>query len=183
MKQLLVITGNKNKFAEITHFLSDIPYELACCDIELEEIQDLDPKKVIEHKAQEALKAGYRNFILEDTSLFINGLNRLPGTLIKWFLQELKVEGIFKLAQAMGNTEAYAQTIFAYVVDEKTIYYFEGIMRGHMVSPKGDLGFGWSVIFQPQGSSQTYGEMTMGEKQKYSQRAQALEKLRDFLLV
>jgi inosine triphosphate pyrophosphatase len=182
MKQLLVITGNKNKFAEIGHFLSGIPYELVCCAIELEEIQDLDPKEVIEHKAHEALKAGYRNFILEDTSLFINGLNRLPGTFIKWFLQELKVEGIHKLAQAMGNTEAYAQTIFAYVIDEKTIYYFEGVRHGHIVSARGDRGFGWSVIFQPLGSSQTYGELTMDEKQQYSQRAQALEKLRNFLL-
>lgn len=182
MKQLLVITGNKNKFAEIAHFLSNIPYELVCCDIELDEIQELNPKKVIEHKAREALKAGYRNFILEDTSLFINGLNNLPGTFIKWFLQELKVEGLYKLAQAMGNAEAQAQTVFAYVVDEKTIYYFEGITRGHIVSPRGDCGFGWSVIFQPHGSSQTYGEQTMSEKQNYSQRAQALEKLRNFLL-
>lgn len=181
MKQLFVITGNGNKFAEIQHCLTDIPYGLQWCNLDLEEIQELDPKRVIEHKAHEALKQGYTNFILEDTSLYIEGLNRLPGTFIKWFLNELGVEGIYKLACTMGNTQAQAKTIFAYVVNENTIHYFEGVTDGHIVVPRGNLGFGWSTIFQPVNSLRTYGELTVQEKQYYSQRTKALVKLKCFL--
>ena len=131
---------------------------------------------------QEALKRGYTNFILDDSALYINGLNNLPGPLIKWFLQEIGIDGIYKLARAMGNCSAQFETIIAYVDDHKNIHYFTGRTEGTLVAPRGTHGFGATPIFQPIGSNKTYAEMEYEEKTQWGQRIRALEKLREFLI-
>lgn len=185
MKNLMslnIITGNPHKFADITAFLKDSPFELTQIPLELEELQDLDAQRVIMHKIDEALKHGYTNFILEDTSLYIDGLKRLPGPFIKWFMSELSIADIFKLASCMGNGSATAETIVAYVDAHKNKHIFTGTTRGTIVEPRGNSGFGWAPIFQPTGSAKTYGEMTLNERQAVNQRAKALQKCKDFLV-
>jgi inosine triphosphate pyrophosphatase len=181
MNTLRVITGNQGKFNEIKNFLESYNFHIEQIDIDLEEIQELDPLKIIEHKAYQALQAGYRKFILEDTSLYINGLNRLPGTFIKWFLKELGPEGIYALASCMGDRSAVAETVIAYAADNHNVHVFRGETSGSIVPPRGTYGFGWSSIFQPNGSLKTYGEMLYEEKYPFNQRIKALEKFRVFL--
>lgn len=47
---------------------------------------------------------------------------------------------------------------------------------------EGAKPFGWDPIFQPDGSSLTYAEMTSVAKHAISHRARALAKVRDHLL-
>jgi XTP/dITP diphosphohydrolase len=47
--------------------------------------------------------------------------------------------------------------------------------------PRGTGGFGFDPIFQPQGTTKTYAEMTLQEKNLYSHRAKAAKKLAEFL--
>ena len=74
-KKLYMITGNKNKFAEIKQYLPNVEQ----LDIDLVEIQEVDARKVVEAKLKEALKHSSGEFVLEDTSLDISSLNGLPG--------------------------------------------------------------------------------------------------------
>ena len=182
LSQLTVITGNSGKFADIQNFFESTSFALKQAPIELEELQDVDAQRVIMHKINEALKHNHTHFILEDTSLYIDGLKRLPGPFIKWFMSELGVLDIVKLAAHMGNRSAYAETIVAYVDEHKNKHIFTGTTLGKIVEPRGDLGFGWSTIFQPTGCLQTYGEMAYEERKKWSQRVKALQKCKDFLL-
>ena len=61
---------------------------------------------------------------------------------------------------------------------------FEGIIHGTVVAPRGALKHGrysWNTCFQPNGSDKTFGEMTYEDLARFSMRAQALNKLKDYL--
>ena len=181
MRTIHFITGNIGKFNEIKEFLKGSPIRLKQVALDLEELQSTDVKKIIEHKVSEAIRFDYSCFILEDSSLYINGLGRLPGPLIKWFEKELGNNGVHKLAMNMGNGTAVAETIIAYVENKKTIHYFHGLTRGRIVKPVGRNDFGWGPIFKPIGADKSFGEMPRTEKDKWSMRIKALKGFKKFL--
>ncbi len=174
---LYFVTGNQNKFKEIQAILDDVEQ----LDIDLPEIQDIDPKKIIEAKLQEALKHKSEACVVEDTSLYFECLNGLPGPLIKWFLKEMGTEGLTTLVAKMGNNRAEAKTVIGYAKTPDEIYFFEGSIKGSIVQPRGDTKFGWDPIFQPDGFDKTFAEMTLEEKNQVSMRRVATEKLKTFL--
>ncbi len=174
---LYFITTSKGKFTEIQQVIPNLQH----LDIELPEIQEIDPKKIIEAKLQSAFKHHSGEFIVEDTSLYLDCLNGLPGPLIKWFIKTIKNEGIAEIAEKFGNKKAVAKTFIGYAKTRADIHFFEGAVKGKIVHPRGKHGFAWNPIFQPDGSNKTFGEMILGEKQKFSMRRIAVDKLIKFL--
>ena len=175
---LYFITGSKKKFNEIQSVLSNIKH----LDIDLPEIQEIDPKKIIKAKLHEAFKHHSGQFIVEDTSLYLDCLNGLPGPLIKWFLKTNGNEGVAKIAETFKNSKATAKTFIGYAKSNTDIHFFEGEVEGTIVNPRGKKGFGWNPIFMPKGSAKTFGEMELSEKRKYSMREIAAQKLNNFLV-
>lgn len=108
-------------------------------------------------------------------------MSGLPGPLIKWFLKTVGNEGLFNIADKLGNLNAEAKTIVGFAKSREEIYFFEGSIRGKIVNPRGDNGFGWDKIFEPEGSSKTFAEMNLEEKNAISMRRIALNKLKEFL--
>lgn len=176
MGKLYFITGNLNKFNEAKSIIPEVEQ----IDFDLPEIQEIDAKKIIEEKLNEAIKNNSGTFFCEDTSLYINCLKGLPGPLIKWFMKALGNEGIYDLTSKYEDKSAYAKTIVGYVENGK-ITFFEGQVAGKIVEPKTETGFGWDPIFQPEGYDQTFAEMGLEEKNKISMRRKALIKLKDYL--
>ncbi len=174
---LYFITGNKGKFEEVRHLIPSIKQK----DINLTEIQELDAKKIISHKLQEALKQIKGDVIVEDTSLYIDSLKGLPGPLIKWFLKTLGVDGLSSFILRCNDQAAVAKTIIGYAKNAHDIHFFEGTIKGIIVKPRGDRIFGWDQIFQPQGSTKTFGEMSLTQKSKISMRRKAVLKLQQYL--
>ena len=174
--KIYFITGNKGKFNEVKSILPEVEQ----LDIDLPEIQDIDAKEIIREKLIEALKHKRSEFIVEDTSLYLDCMNGLPGPLIKWFLKTIGNEGLFNLAKKMGNDKAEAKTMIGFAKSPGEIHFFEGSVKGKIVSPKG-TGFGWDPIFQPDGYSKCFGEMGAEEKNAISMRRIALNKLKEFL--
>src|SRR3989344_3582902 len=173
---LYFITGSKDKLSEMKAILGDVEQ----LEVALPELQDLDAQKVIEAKLKEALKHKTGTFIVEDTSLYLTALKGLPGPLIKWFMKTIGNEGLYKIAVSFENKEAEAKTIIGYTDGGET-QFFEGSFRGSIVEPRGDKGFGWDPIFQPEGHSKTFAEMDATEKNLFSMRKVAAEKLRQHL--
>ena len=171
---LYFITGNKNKYEEAKQIIPEIKQ----IDMDLNEIQEIDPHKIIKQKIIEALKYTQKEVIVEDTSLYLDGLKGLPGPLIKWFMQTLGNKGIADLAEKTGNVNCEAKTIIGYAKTIEQIKFFEGITKGKIVQPKGSTDFGWDQIFQPEGHNKTYAEITQKEKNKISMRKKAFEKLK-----
>ena len=177
---LKFITGNKNKFSEVRAILA--PIEVEQVNINLEEIQSLDVHEIMEHKLLEAANHMHGEYIVEDTSLYLECLqDKLPGPYIKWFLESLGASGISDMALKLGKKRARGITIFGYRDLQGEVHFFEGINYGEIVAPLGDNDFGWGPIFKPDGHGKTYGEMEREEKYAVSMRGIAGKKLKEFL--
>ena len=174
---LYFITGNKDKVKEVKSILPNVEQ----LDIDLVEIQDIDAQKIIKAKLSEALKNKKGEFIVEDTSLYFDCLNGLPGPLIKWFLETIGNKGLFSITEKLGNNRATAKTIIGYSEGNQQVHFFEGSIKGKIVFPKGDSNFGWDLIFQPEEYYKTFAEMSPDEKNSISMRRIALNKLKEFI--
>ena len=173
LKDVFFVTGNRFKLEEVEAVLGKMRH----VQLDLPEIQDLEPRKVVIAKAQAAIEQGYSPVLIEDTSLSIFSLNGLPGPFIKWFLLSLGGEGVHQLAASKKDCRAEVRTIFGLALGPQSFIYGEGVVQGQVVAPRGS-GFGWDSIFQPEGSKKTMGEMTKEEKSSFSMRVKALQDLR-----
>lgn len=173
LQEVYFVTGNSHKLREVEAILGKMRH----VDLDLPEIQELEPRKVVIAKAQSALGQGYSPVLIEDTSLSLTALGGLPGPLIKWFLKALGGEGVHQLAASKGDCRAEVRTIFGLALGPQSFIYGEGVVNGEVVAPRGS-GFGWDSIFCPTGSAKTMGEMTLEEKAACSMRTLALHDLR-----
>lgn len=171
------LTGNPGKLKEIQAIIP----EVVGMDIDLPEIQHSDATKIIQAKLTEARQHHSGAFIVEDTSLYLDALNGLPGPLIKWFLKAMGVEGLHRIAASLENTTAQAKTIIGYATPDGKTNFFEGIIEGTIVAPRGTNGFGWDAIFLPNGHERTFAEMDDEEKNTLSMRRLAAQKLQEYL--
>lgn len=171
--KIYFITGNKGKFSELHSLIPALHQK----DIDLPEIQEIDPHKIIAAKLQEALKHVDGWCIVEDTSLYFDALHGLPGPLIKWFLKTVGTEGLAHLATLLKNPKATAKTVIGFAKNKRDIQFFEGEIAGTIVSPRGTHGFGWDAIFQPLNSQETFAEMGPTKKGRISMRKIAALKL------
>lgn len=169
---LYFVTGSKNKFEEAKAILP----ELVQVDLDLPEIQDSDPQAIIRAKLEAAVAHQEGEFVVEDTSLYMEALNGLPGPLIKWFMKTIGIEGLSKIADAFGNDRASARTIVGYAKSNGEVAFFEGEVRGRIVKPIGSSNFGWDPIFLPDGHEHTFAEMAPEEKNEVSMRRIAFER-------
>lgn len=174
---LYFITWNKNKFIEVQAVL---PY-IEQMDFDLPELQEIDAHKIIQTKLVEARKHYDGEFIVEDTSLYMDCLNGLPWPLIKWFLQKMWNEWLFEIAKRFDNYGATAKTLIWYGDSKWDIKFFEGILKWTIIKPEVESDFGRSPIFRPDWYDCSYAEISIKQKNTMSMRWQALNKLKDFL--
>jgi len=171
------ITGNKDKFAEFKAILKKVVQ----LDIDIPEIQEMDPRAIIRAKLEEGLKHKRGSIVVEDTSLHLRCMNGMPGPLIKWFLKSIGPEGIYRIARGFGDYSAEARCTIGYATAKSDMHFFEGRVQGTLAPPRGSNGFGWDVIFVPEGHSKTFGEMGFDEKNSISHRRLAIDRLSEFL--
>lgn len=160
MSDVTFITGNAHKAKYFSRIIGrPIPHQ----ELELHEIQSLDLSEVVAQKAKDAYAMLKTPVLVEDTSLIVYSLGRMPGTFVKWFLEELGLEKVCRLADVSSDRSAYASGAFAYY-DGSTLEIFTGGMSGTIAErPRGDEGFGWNPIFIPETGNKTMGEMTEPE--------------------
>jgi len=169
---MLFITSNKNKFLEAQEIIPHLEQH----SLDLEEIQSLDIKEIVLHKLQQAYEVVQKPCIVEDVSFEIASLNGLPGPFIKYFAKALGEEGIARLC---NTSKAVAICCVGYH-DGITEHIFVGKAHGTITAPRGQ-GFGFDVIFVPEGETQTTAELGSEYKNNYSHRAGALKQLAEHL--
>ncbi len=174
-----LVTGNQNKVREFSEILE---IKLNARDLELEEIQSLDPDKVALKKAEAAYSQLKQPVVVEDSSLAIEAWKGLPGALIVWFTKEtVGVDGLLKMLKEETNRTAEVKISIGYCA-ERGAKVFSATTRGLItLEQKGENGWEWDRIFQPEGFEKTYAEMSPEEKNRVSTRKEALEKLKEFL--
>jgi non-canonical purine NTP pyrophosphatase (RdgB/HAM1 family) len=174
----IFISGNQHKVDYLRKWL-DLPVEHQAVD--LDELQSLSLKSVVEHKAKQAYQLVKQPVLVEDVGFTFEAMGRLPGPLIKWFLEELGPEGLTQLANGLDHQKARVSIIYA-LYDGQQMHLFENHISGIVApEPRGTYGFGWNAVFIPNGTDKTYAEMTDDEVRPFSVRAQAIEQLKAFL--
>ncbi|MBF0237905.1 MAG: RdgB/HAM1 family non-canonical purine NTP pyrophosphatase [SAR324 cluster bacterium] len=175
---LYFVTSNLNKLREMRELLG-IPLENVALD--LHEIQTTNLHELVRDKTQKAYSALQQPVLVEDTSLFFNAWNELPGVLIKWFEKNMGMQGLVQALSAFPDKSARAVCCLGYSEDGETMHVLEGTLEGTIVPPRGSNGFGWDCIFQPAGETRTMAEMTAEEKHRVSMRHIAATRFRHFL--
>lgn len=167
---VVLVTGNPGKLAEARR-LSTI--DLEAIAIDLPEIQSLDIREVLAAKAVLAWERLERPLIVDETALELEALNGFPGVLIKWMLESVGAEGIARTAASLGDGRATARCALLRYTPESEIFA-EGTTTGRLVlPPRGEGGFGWDPIFEPDGHDRTFAELAGPEKDRISHRGQA----------
>jgi XTP/dITP diphosphohydrolase len=124
-------------------------------------------------KAHAAAHGGGLPALADDSGICIDALDGAPGLFsANWAEGKdfgpamARVERELRRRTALAPGERRAHFVSALVLawpdghDE----LFEGRVFGTVVSPRGAQGFGYDPLFQPDGSSRTFGEMSAAEK-------------------
>jgi non-canonical purine NTP pyrophosphatase (RdgB/HAM1 family) len=178
MPDLTFVTGNAHKAAQLSwHLQMPVKHR----DLDVPEIQGLDLAEIVAAKTQAAFALLGSPVLVEDTSLRFMALGRLPGPLIKWFLEELGNAGCARLLDGRDSRQASAEVLFGYFDGERYESFAAQIEGTIAATPRGKRGFGWDPIFIPAGARLTWGEMDKEQQLASSMRAHALRKLQQFL--
>jgi XTP/dITP diphosphohydrolase len=174
--KIIFVTSNKGKAREYERILDR---KISLCPLELLEIQAIEVEEVVTDKVSRAYDKLKKPVFIEDTGLYLEGMNGLPGALIKHFLERLSLQEICDLVK--NERRALAKTCVAYQ-DGSSSVCFSGEIRGSITAkPRGAGGFGWDAIFVPEGQEKTFAEMSEEEKSLISMRAIAGKKFKQFL--
>ncbi|CCG52731.1 Nucleoside-triphosphatase [Flavobacterium indicum GPTSA100-9 = DSM 17447] len=187
--KLVFASNNKNKIAEIQQLIGD-KFEI----VSLEDIgctEDIpETAETIEGNA--ILKAQYvydkygLSCFADDTGLEIDALQGEPGVYSARYAGEQKnaddnMALVLQKLENKTNRSAQFKTVIALNFGSEH-FLFEGIVKGTITPVKrGNEGFGYDPIFQPEGFDVTFAEMSMQQKATISHRGKAVEKLVNFL--
>ncbi|MDP3900237.1 MAG: RdgB/HAM1 family non-canonical purine NTP pyrophosphatase [bacterium] len=177
------ITTNKRKFIEVRDILKNYAVEIKQLAIDYEENHDASIEEVARSAAEKLTNELQKPIVLEDTGLFFTAYNGFPGALPKFVFHTLGYRGIFKLL-AGENRAAYFKTVAAYCEPGEGPVLFEGVMKGQITEEvynedKDEMPY--DKIFIPDGKEVTISEMTLQEKNSFSQRAAAFRQFGEYL--
>jgi len=173
MDHPVFITGNQNK---ADYLAKTLGVELEHQKVDLDELQSVDPLEIVEHKVRQAYDIIQKPVLVEDVSLVFNVLNGLPGPFIKFFVEaENGLENLCRMLDGFDDRSAYASVVYGYF-DGETLELIPGKLDGMIAqSPRGEGGYGWDKIFEPEG----YNGRTRAELSP-EKDIESYNKLRDF---
>lgn len=171
----LFATRNQNKLKEYERILGKAVEGI---DLHVPEIQDSDPLVVLEEKAKAAYRMYGGPIFVEDSSLTLKSLDNMIGPFADNETNtRTKLEAICRM-YAKDQERTALITVGIALFDGREIHTWIGEVEGIISEfPRGANGFGFDPIFIPKGSKKTFAELTSREKDLYSPRRIALEKL------
>ena len=177
MTDVIFITGNQSKADYLAKYLG---FPVAHRKVDLDEIQSLDLRAVVEHKVRQAYDIVGGPVLVEDVALEFTALGRLPGTFIKFYVEEVPFETICRTLDGLDRG-AIGKCGIGYF-DGNEVSYFEGQLPGTIAEhPAGANGFGWDKIFIPEGYDKTRAQLTENDDRKTYLLIKPFEKLKAFL--
>lgn len=201
--ELVFATNNKHKLEEVREILGTSFSILSLNDIncheDIPETADTLEGNALQKAQYIKEHYGYDCFA-DDTGLEVEALGGAPGIYSARYAA-LNTEGdaeshdseanmrclltnLDKASAAAGcevSRKAQFRTAIALILNGET-HLFEGIVKGEIMREKhGADGFGYDPVFQPEGETRTFAEMSSEEKNAISHRGRAVTKLVEFL--
>lgn len=192
---LVIATGNKGKLKEFIKILGETQYQfLTLGDIGFSDPIVEDGSTFEENARIKArvvatfLQAQGKHWtvLADDSGLEVDALGGAPGIYTARYAGEKAsdADNIQKLlSELQGNSQRKARFVCALCwhssTEEKV---FHGECPGTILTaPKGSEGFGYDPIFEPNGHTRSFAEMTHDEKKSMSHRGFALQELKKWL--
>lgn len=166
------VTSNPGKAREASEYLGE---SVTAVDYDYLEPQADELEPIAKYGAEAAFAGlpGDEPVIVDDAGLFIEALDGFPGPYSSYIEETLGIERVASLARREENTAASFRAVLAYT-DGERVETFAGRVRGRIVPPRGDGGFGYDPIFEH--GDATFAEMSLEEKNAVSHRGRALER-------
>jgi XTP/dITP diphosphohydrolase len=139
-------------------------------------------------KARAAAEASGLPALADDSGLAVSALEGAPGVYsARWAGPgkdfDKAMEKINTLLTGSPDRSASFLCVLALAWPDGHVETFEGRVDGVLIWPaRGEHGFGYDPIFQPEGHTDTFGEMASDAKQAISHRARAFAKMVDACL-
>jgi len=182
-------TNNSKKIEEVKAALGQdfeiVSLQEIGCREELPETGD-----TLEHNAFQKARYVKENYgvdcFADDTGLEVDALEGAPGVYSGRFAgeprsDERNINLLLSKMEGKENRKARFKTVIALILNGKE-YQFDGIAEGEILfSRKGNGGFGYDPIFQPNGFEKTFAELSLEEKNQISHRGKAVKDLISFL--
>jgi XTP/dITP diphosphohydrolase len=186
---IVFATNNVHKLSEVTDMLGnsfDVKSlkDIDCFDVLPEEQQTLEGNAL--QKARYVYDLYHVNCFADDTGLEVEALDGEPGVYSARYAGEAciaanNMDKLLEKLKGITNRKARFRTVIALILDGKE-YLFEGVVNGTILTARrGEEGFGYDPIFQPEGYSQSFGEMESMVKNSISHRALAVSNLVAYL--
>ena len=186
---LLFASNNRHKAGEINSILGEqfqiITLAEAGIVIDIPEPHDTIAANAAE-KSSVIYQLTGKNCFGEDTGLEVDALGGAPGVKSARFAGEkaTALDNMTKLQELMKgqkNRKARFVTVISLRLNGEH-HLFSGICSGTLAEvPAGKDGFGYDPLFIPDGSKQSFAEMSMDEKNKFSHRKKAVQAMITFL--
>ncbi len=178
--QPIFITGNQNKADYLAQMLG-VPLEHR--KIELDEIQSTKLEEIVEHKVKQAYEIAKEPVLVEDVGLAFTALGGLPGPFIKYFTDIPNgLERLCRMLDGFDDRSVRAECVYGYYDGEKLELFRGGLDGTIATSPRGDGGFGWDKIFEPEGyDGRTRAELSPEEDIETYSTIKPFTALRQFL--
>ena len=187
--ELIFATNNKHKVEEIQAAIGKKISIRALKDVGID-IDIPEPHATLEENALEKSRTIHQlthiNCFSEDTGLEVESLNGEPGVKSARYAGDEKnfhnnIVKLLKKLEGQHNRNARFRTVISLIWDNST-FFFEGVCEGRIISSeRGSNGFGYDPVFVPDGSEKTFAEMNLDEKNAFSHRKKAADKLVSFL--
>lgn len=186
--KLLFATNNQHKISEIQSAVGTSVKVAGLKDsginIDIPEPHDTLEKNASEKSSVIFALTGISCFS-EDTGLEVEALNGEPGVKSARYAgtgsADDNINKLLEKLRHQTNRKARFRTVIS-LIWKGTEFLFEGICNGTITGErKGEGGFGYDPVFVPDGSTKSFGEMTLEEKNKYSHRKKAADQLVLFL--
>ncbi|MDD3743516.1 MAG: RdgB/HAM1 family non-canonical purine NTP pyrophosphatase [Lentimicrobiaceae bacterium] len=189
MKKLLFATNNLHKLEEVRHILDSSYQVLSLSDVGYRsDIPETSP--TIEgnalQKARFISQALGMDCFADDTGLEVTALNNAPGVYSARYAgpgcsYDDNVNKLLSEMEGITQRDARFITVIA-LITEGQEQLFEGRVEGCITLQKrGISGFGYDPVFEPEGYSQTFAEMSESLKNKISHRGRAVKLLAQWL--
>ena len=189
-KRLVFATNNAHKLEEIRAILGNSIEILSLADIhchaDIPETAD-----TLEGNARQKSRYVYEHYGLDcfadDTGLEVESLGGAPGVYSARYANgqghdsQANMNKLLKEMEEKNDRKAQFRTIIS-LIEKGEERQFEGIVKGQITREKrGESGFGYDPIFQPDGYETTFAELGSGIKNRISHRARAVAALCDYL--